>query len=90
MKAYFTSNSDEWATPKLLFEKLNDEFRFTLDPCATETNHTCEKYYTIEDNGLSKSWMGEVVFCNPPYSNIGAWVEKCYREGTKDNTIVFK
>lgn len=25
---------------------------------------------------------------NPPYSQIGAWVEKCYREGTQDNTLV--
>lgn len=28
------------------------------------------------------------MFCNPPYSNIKAWVEKGYREGIKDNTIV--
>ena len=28
------------------------------------------------------------VFCNPPYSKIAKWVEKCYREGTKDNTLV--
>ena len=28
------------------------------------------------------------MFCNPPYSEIGKWVEKCYREGTKDNTVV--
>ena len=28
------------------------------------------------------------MFCNPPYSNIAAWVEKCYREGCKDNTTV--
>ena len=29
------------------------------------------------------------VFCNPPYGRaITDWVEKAYREGTKDNTIV--
>ena len=28
------------------------------------------------------------MFCNPPYSEIGKWVEKCYREGCKDNTLV--
>ena len=31
---------------------------------------------------------GDRVFCNPPYSEVGKWVEKCYREGTKDNTLV--
>ena len=32
---------------------------------------------------------GERVFVNPPYgSEISKWVEKSYREGTKDNTLV--
>lgn len=31
---------------------------------------------------------GRTVFCNPPYGSIAKWVEKCYREGTKDNTVV--
>lgn len=31
---------------------------------------------------------GYRVFCNPPYSNIAAWVKKAYREATKDNTLV--
>ena len=31
---------------------------------------------------------GERVFLNPPYSQIAKWVEKAYREGTKDNTVV--
>ena len=32
---------------------------------------------------------GYRVFCNPPYGrDIGKWVEKCYREGSKDNTLV--
>lgn len=40
-------------------------------------------------NGLSKDWGGYRVFCNPPYGRaITDWVEKAYREGTKDNTIV--
>lgn len=29
------------------------------------------------------------MFCNPPYGNkIKLWVEKCYRESLKENTIV--
>ena len=36
-----------------------------------------------------KTGGGERVFCNPPYgSEIKKWVEKGYREGTKDNTVV--
>lgn len=86
--ALFSSNSDEWETPQDLFDKLNDEFHFTLDACATTENHKCQRYYTKETNGLSKDWQGECVWVNPPYSKISAWTEKCYREGAKDNTIV--
>lgn len=28
------------------------------------------------------------VFCNPPYSNLKAWVEKAYRESRQDNTLI--
>lgn len=89
LKGCFMSNSDEWATPQDLFNELNAEFNFNLDPCATNDNHKCEKYYTAKDDGLKISWGGGYrVFCNPPYSDIARWVEKCYREGTKDNTLV--
>lgn len=45
-------------------------------------------YYTAENNGLLHDWQGHTVFCNPPYSNIKAWIRKCYYEGHKPNTIV--
>ena len=58
LDACFSHNSDEWATPKSLFDELNKEFEFDLDPCATDQNHKCEEYYTISDNGLEKNWGG--------------------------------
>lgn len=77
----FSSKTDQWATPQNFFDELNDEFHFTLDPCADEFNHKCEKYFTKEYDGLSQSWKDEVVFCNPPYGReIGAWVQKCFLE----------
>lgn len=84
----FSSNTDEWATPQDLFDELDREFGFNLDPCADDHNHKCAEYYTILQDGLSKDWGGRRVFCNPPYSKIAQWVEKAYREGTKDNTVV--
>ena len=60
---------------------MNDEFRFTLDPCADDSNHKCEKYYTKEQDGIKQDWSGETVFCNPPYGReISAWVNKCFNE----------
>lgn len=76
----YTSRTDEWATPQNFFDKLNEEFHFTLDPCASTENHKCDKYYTKEQNGLSFDWGKEVVFCNPPYGKeIKYWCEKAYR-----------
>lgn len=74
----YSSATCEWSTPQGLFDALNSEFKFTLDPCSTHENAKCEKHYTLEDDGLSKSWDGETVFCNPPYGReIGKWVKKC-------------
>lgn len=87
-RALFTSNTDEYETPQYLYDELNAEFHFTLDPCATDENHKCGKYYTKQDNGLEKSWGGERVFLNPPYSQVGKWVAKAWQEGGKDNTVV--
>ena len=57
-KTLFMSKSDLWETPKELFDELDNEFHFTLDPCANKDNAKCEKYFTEEENGLSKSWGG--------------------------------
>lgn len=83
-----SSKSDEWSTPQNIFDDLNQEFDFNLDPCSTEENHKCSFYFTKETDGLSQNWGGWRVFCNPPYSQIGKWVEKAFHEGHKDGTIV--
>ena len=86
--AAMTSKQDDWETPQELFDRLDAVYHFTLDPCSTDANAKCAKHYTAEDDGLSKSWEGEVVFCNPPYGrNIGAWVRKCSEE-SEHATIV--
>ena len=85
----FSSKTDNWATPPELFKDLDNEFKFTLDPCASEENHKCAKYFTKEENGLLQDWGGQRVYCNPPYGRtVGNWVEKAAKESRKENTIV--
>ena len=84
-----SSNTPEWATPQSFFDALNKEFSFTLDPCSTHENTKCEKHYTKEDDGLSKNWGGEVVFCNPPYGReLPKWVKKCYEESRHADVVM--
>lgn len=71
---------DDRRTPRDFFDKLNDEFRFTLDAAATDENALCPHYFTVEDDGLSKPWAWHRVWCNPPYSDCGAWVAKAWHE----------
>lgn len=88
-KALFSSARDDWGTPQYIFDELNEEFEFTLDPCASESNHKCEKYFTKEQDGLAQSWENHVVFCNPPYGRkIGLWVKKAYEESRFNNAVV--
>ena len=46
----FSSKTDLRATPQDFYNELDKEFHFTLDPCATDENHKCKKYYTIKEN----------------------------------------
>ena len=86
---HFSSKSNEWETPQDLYDKLDEEFGFTLDPCATPKTAKCEKYFTKDDDGLSKNWEGETVFMNPPYGrDIKHWIKKAYEEGQKPKTTV--
>ena len=61
-KVVFSRQSDEWATPQEIFDTLDAEFHFDLDPCATDENHKCERYFTIENSGLEQNWGGVECF----------------------------
>lgn len=63
-KTLFSKASDDWTTPKWLYDELNEEFGFTDDPCPIGAT-----------DGLGRAWRGN-VFINPPYSNQRAFIEK--------------
>lgn len=83
-----SSLTDEWPTPRDLFERLDREFNFTLDVCATDNNHKCDHYFTKEQDGLSQDWTG-VCWMNPPYGReIGRWMKKAYESSSKGAIVV--
>ena len=89
MSVHFLSHDLTWATPQGVFDELNKEFGFTLDPCCSKETTKCKKYYTLQNNGLLHSWEGERIFMNPPYGRqIPKWIEKAYTESKKGMTIV--
>jgi len=82
-----TWKSTEWETPQELFNELDKEFHFNLDPCASIDNYKCLEYYTKEDNGLNKEWRGS-VFINPPFDEVDRWVEKAFYQLKNCDVIV--
>lgn len=72
----FSKESDKWATPLDLFNRLNNVFEFTCDPCAMPDNRLgLPKFWTEETDGLSQIWKRETLFINPPYSETGKWLK---------------
>ena len=84
----FSSDDMTWETPHNIFNKLDNEFNFTLDVCALAETAKCKKYYTPDTDGLKQEWNG-TCWMNPPYGRqIGEWLKKAYEESLKGNTIV--
>jgi phage N-6-adenine-methyltransferase len=81
---HYSSESSSWSTPQWFFDRLDEEFHFDLDPCATLNTALCDDYFTKEQDGLIQRWTGRRVFCNPPYGDdIGMWVRKCATGGAE-------
>lgn len=89
LAVHFSSATDEWPTPDWLFELLDREFGFTLDPCSTPANARCARYFTRADNGLAQDWTGQIVFMNPPYGReIRHWMRKAFESAQAGATVV--
>jgi site-specific DNA-methyltransferase (adenine-specific) len=87
-ESLYSSRSEEWPTPQFFFDQLNEEFHFTLDPCATQQNAKCKLFFTKKDDGLHKSWSTHVVFCNPPSGrDMRDWARKC-AEAARQGALV--
>lgn len=71
LKGVFLHKSDDWATPKFIYDKFVNECGY-YDPCPLHSDRDC----LLVDN-----WNGiKNIFINPPYSNIEAFVDKAIRE----------
>jgi phage N-6-adenine-methyltransferase len=89
VSVHFSSATSEWATPQWLFDALNREFGFTLDPCSTDANAKCKRHYTRQHDGLQQSWKAEIVFMNPPYGQeISSWMAKAQDAATRELATV--
>ena len=54
--ALLNSKKMDYCTPQDFFDRLNEEFHFTLDAAATDKSAKCPAYYTPETDGLKSPW----------------------------------
>ena len=89
MNVHFSSATDLHSTPQDFFDKINLEFGFKLDVCATNENAKCSMYFTKQEDGLSKEWGSGPVFMNPPYGReISQWMKKANDAARNGTTVV--
>ena len=74
-------------TPTDIKERLFSKYDFTIDLCASDNNHLCERYYTAETDALKQNWDNEIAYLHPLFDGkIGKFVEKASK--AKNSTIV--
>ena len=76
---------DEWGTPQALYDRLDEEFCFSLDAAATEQTTKCDNWlgpgspWGVTD-ALVGDWAARTTWCNPPYS--GQNIQKFLRQAS--------
>ena len=81
--ALLSSKKMDYCTPQDFFDRLNEEFHFTLDAAATDKSAKCPAYYTPETDGLKSPWnlAGGGVFSAT--NNTGAGLGNGYAKQTR-------
>lgn len=67
--------SDDYLTPRWVFDTLGLEFDLDVASPPWETHVPAKRKFTKADDGLSQPWEGR-VWMNPPYSESARWVDR--------------
>jgi hypothetical protein len=69
--------TDDYYTPRWIFDAAGLVFDLDVAAPVDPSRRTCpaRRYLTPVEDGLSQPWDG-LVWMNPPFSNLRAWVER--------------
>lgn len=72
--------ADDWYTPEEVTEFVYEVLgEIWLDPCSSDEANQhigAKRYWTIEDDALTKLWEADTVFMNPPYSKPKPFIKR--------------
>jgi hypothetical protein len=77
-----STTTDDYYTPKWLFNALNVEF--DIDVCAPAQGIPwlpAKRWFSQADDGLAQDWGGQFVWMNPPFSKATPWAHKFIENG---------
>lgn len=85
MSVHFSKATDEWSTPEYIWRFMEHIVgKFKLDAAATSANAVCKTFFgpgsLLTEDALQAKWPISPVWCNPPYSQVGAFMEKALKE----------
>jgi len=94
-----TSSDDTWTTPRNFYDRLNEEFSFSLDAAAMKSSALCDNWFgpDHDDSNLTDAFVmdwsqyapSKTVWLNPPYGrSIKNWLNKANYEATKRGLTV--
>lgn len=80
-------SNDLWKTPPEVIGFITSKFgNIKIDLCSSDENKVCDFNINESDNFLDSKWLknsmidlGELAFCNPPYSNPLPFVKQCVK-----------
>jgi len=70
---------DSWETPKRLFDKLDEQYNFDVDCCATKQNTKCKNFYYDFNEATLQSMYNQTAWMNPPFSKAYDIFEHFFR-----------
>lgn len=82
---------NEWGTPRWLFDAVVERYGiFDLDAAANADNALADRFWTREDDALTKPWCGH-VWCNPPFSGdrpLVDWVQWAVWQAEQQGAVI--
>jgi site-specific DNA-methyltransferase (adenine-specific) len=96
---HFSSASDDWPTPQGFYDRLDTEFDFALDVCASKVNHKAPRWYGLDHpvasrrDGLLGDWVadaaGGAIWMNAPYGTpMRRFMAKAVASARRGATVV--
>lgn len=89
--ALYTSDSEDWHTPRDIITRVENTFggSIDLDPCSNlgTPNVPSVSRFTIDEDGLAQEWFGR-VYMNPPYGDaLPKWIAKLVKEFDRERVV---